>query len=323
MNQPYPIRLELPTQFGMKTVNTFLLKGEENVLIDSGEHSPATWDALQTGLGEANLQIEDIDRILITHAHVDHIGMAARVAEVADAEVWVSDKCKDWALNPHELFRTRGKVISQTLEKLLGKEKYEALSPMLYSFSDDMQSLWQPVPEDRIHIFPHSGHLQLAGIPWEVHYVPGHSHTQSCFFHRDSGTLLSADMLLRITPTPVIEDTEGSDVRNRSIFQLLDSYESLLQLPIDRVFPGHYEIFDQAHEVIDLQVGRIHLRKEECLTLIQAGNQDFLSLYSQMYQGPSLPAVNMLVGYLDLLESEGKIRIEEAYPEAAKIVVGP
>ena len=322
MNEPYPIRLELPTQFGMKTVNSFLFKGEENVLIDSGEHTPAAWDALLAALGEEGLHIEDIDRVIITHAHVDHIGMAARVAEAADAEVWVSDKCKDWAIRPHQLFQTRGKVITTTLESLMGKEKYDALSPMLYSFSADMRSLWQPIPEERIHIYGHSGSLQLAGLPWEVHYVPGHSHTQSCFFHRDSGALLSADMLLKITPTPVIEDTEGTDVRNRSIFQLLDSYDRLLDLPIQRVFPGHYEIFDQSSKVIEQQVGRIHFRKEECLQFIQQGHQNFLSLYSLMYQGPSLPAVNMLVGYLDLLENEGKIRIEEAYPEPARIVVG-
>lgn len=321
MNQPYPIRLELPTQFGMKTVNSFLFKGEENTLVDSGENTPGSWEALQTGLTEAGLQITDIDRIVITHAHVDHIGMAARVAEVADAEVWVSDKCRDWAIQPAEFFQDRGEIITQTLKNLFGEEKYSFLLPMLQGFSKDLHLLWDPIPESRLHVYPHSGHLQIAGRAWEVLYVPGHSRTQSCFYHRDSGVLLSADMLLRITPTPVIEEKEGSPTRNRSIFQLLDSYEHLLRLPIQRVFPGHYEIFDHAHKVINQQVERIHFRKEECLQWIQKGHQDFLTLYSLMYQGPSLPAVNMLVGYLDLLEREGRIKIEEAYPEPARVVL--
>lgn len=319
MNDPYPIRLELPTQFGMKTVNSYLLKGEENVLIDCGEHTEGSWEAIQAGLSQGGIQLEEIDRVVITHAHVDHMGMAARVAKAANAQVWVSDKCADWALRPQKLFRDRGNIIGRTLEHLLGKESYESVLPMLKGLSKDMSSLWQPIPKDRLHIFPHSGHLSMAGLSWETLYVPGHSSTQSCFFHRDSGVLLSADMLLRITPTPVIEEKEGASTRNRSIFELLDSYKRLTAFPIKKVFPGHYEIFEEAHKVLDQQVGRIHFRKEECLQLIKKGHQDFLSLYSLMYQGPSLPAINMLVGYLDLLEQEGRIKVEEAFPAPARI----
>ena len=91
----------LPTIFGMKTVNSFVIQGgDEVVLIDSGEDTDASYDAMVAGLAEQDLLLSDIDRIIITHSHVDHIGMAQRVAEAANAKVWVSEKTEAYAVDP-------------------------------------------------------------------------------------------------------------------------------------------------------------------------------------------------------------------------------
>ncbi len=320
MKEPHIIRIELPTQFGMKSVNSYLVKGEELTLVDCGENSEDSWKALCWGLKEAGLLPSDIEKIIITHPHVDHIGMAARVAETADVPVWVSDKCKDWALQPGQFSSTRGKVILDTMEELLGAQMYKQAFPQFEQISSQLNASWLPLPEEEIRIYPHQGNLTLGGIEWEVHYVPGHTYTQSCFFHRESGKLLSADMLLKITPTPVVEAEPEGQKRRKNIIELLASYQQLKALEIQQVYPGHYEIFSDAPRVIEQQIARIHMRKDECFYLIQQGQQHFLSLYSTMYKVPSLPAFNMLIGYLDLLEFEGKIRWEEASPEPSKII---
>jgi len=71
-----PIRIELPTIYGMKSVNAYLFLDPEPTLIDCGEKTDASWKALQSALAVYNLAVKDIKKVIITHAHVDHIGEA-------------------------------------------------------------------------------------------------------------------------------------------------------------------------------------------------------------------------------------------------------
>jgi len=74
----------------MKTVNAFLVIGDAVTLVDTGENSPECWEAMTKGLNDNGLTINDIDEIVITHAHVDHMGMARRISDESGAKVMVS-----------------------------------------------------------------------------------------------------------------------------------------------------------------------------------------------------------------------------------------
>ncbi|MEZ4518693.1 MAG: MBL fold metallo-hydrolase [Chloroflexota bacterium] len=86
-----PIRIELPTGLAVGTVNAYLFIQPEPVLIDAGIKSEECWEALVTQLAEYGLAPRDLSRIVITHAHVDHFGLAARLVEESDATVWSCD----------------------------------------------------------------------------------------------------------------------------------------------------------------------------------------------------------------------------------------
>ena len=120
-------------------------------------------------------------------------------------------------------------------------------------------------------------------------------------------------MLMHKTPTPVIEaDPTCPENRKPALPQMIASYHQIAQLKISRVFPGHYERFEDAHQKIREQLGRIHWRKEQALGFVQEGHHDFLSLLRCMYgKNLSIPAVPMMLGYLDILEAEGKIEVKK------------
>ena len=83
-------------------------------------------------------------------------------------------------------------------------------------------------------------------------------------------------------------------------------------MKLGTVYPGHYESFDNGHELIQKQMKRIDLRKNECYDIIGKGEHSFYKIYQEMYKGAiHMPAIIMLVGYLDLLEEEGRVIIEE------------
>jgi hypothetical protein len=120
-------------------------------------------------------------------------------------------------------------------------------------------------------------------------------------------------MLLSITPTPVIDVTlEPPYKREKSLQQMVASYEKFAQLEVNMVYPGHYTPFNNHREIIDKQLNRIRQRKDECLSHIQAGTQEFMELLHKLYgTNFSIPALPMLVGYLDLLADENLIKTEK------------
>lgn len=303
-------RLELPTQFGMKTVNSFLIKGDENVLIDCGEDSDESLSALKGHLKDHHLDFSDIDRIILTHAHVDHMGMAERVSTLANCEVWTSELVEPWALDPDTMWSTRESLMLPFLMSFFDEATLSVIQGGYMQMMGNVRKAWKPISKDKIKTFESEGFLEIDGHMWDVVYMPGHSATQSTFYHSPSTSYFSADMLLRITPTPVIEPSlENPKERERGIIKMLESYERLSKMDIGRVYPGHYDIFENHQAVIDRQVKRIHQRSEECLNIIKGGTNSFLEIFNVLYEGRfHMPALIMLIGYLDLLEEKGLIQ---------------
>lgn len=306
-----PIRLELPTFFAMKTVNSYLFIGDKPTLIDCGEKTEETWLALESELSKYNLQIRDIKRLVITHAHVDHMGMANKVSEHSGAKVWVSDYVFDWAVNFREMWDRRTALMLSFLEARLGTAEASGLVlKNMAGMFNKIHQVWDAIPAERLERFSVGQMLELGGAQWEVHYFPGHSITQTCFYQPNNQYLLSADMLLNRTPTPVIDvQPDNPSERVKSLSQMLDSYARISKMHIAKVFPGHYEPFEDAQGLIKDQVRRIHNRKLQCLELIKSGYTSFIGLYEKMYKGSwNLATLAMLIGYLDILMDEGYIK---------------
>ena len=305
-----PIRIELPTIFGMKTVNSFLFKEPEPILIDCGENTPECWDALNKGLTENGLTLADIKKIYITHMHIDHVGMAGRIAKEYGTEIWVNEKSVDRVLNYIEFGRSIKHVTFNITTKLWGVDPNDTSNPM-YSAGQSMgktRETWSGIPENNLKVYKIGDTLNFGGDEWEVVFMPGHSDTQTIYLQKESKRILSADMLLTVTPTPFYELTGGlTGDRIKGLPVMMDSYNRLNELDFLVAYPGHYENIINPKEVIKKQVDHIHKRKMQCFEFIKEGNDNYAKLYMKMYERFSLTAVTMLVGYLDLLVEEEKI----------------
>src|SRR5881392_1246442 len=86
------IPITLPTPFYIGPVNVYLIKDDPITLIDTGPKTKETVDVLRAGLRNAGISISDIRRIVLTHAHEDHCGLARQVRDEAkNAEILVHD----------------------------------------------------------------------------------------------------------------------------------------------------------------------------------------------------------------------------------------
>ena len=91
----YYLPLPVPNS-DLAHINTYLVRGDnECLLIDTGWNTAETFDSLKKQLAEIGVHFKDISRIIITHVHPDHYGLAGRLKQLSRAKIAVHHLEKD------------------------------------------------------------------------------------------------------------------------------------------------------------------------------------------------------------------------------------
>jgi glyoxylase-like metal-dependent hydrolase (beta-lactamase superfamily II) len=210
-------------------VNFYLVEeGGRLLLVDAG--APGDWDLLVravTGLGR---RLEDLEAVLLTHAHADHIGTAERARTTAGARVWVHQGDAAMATSG-KATKTDGKVRSY----LLRSEFYRTL------FSLARRGATRIVPVREVGTFADGETLDLPGRPRAVH-APGHSPGSAALLLEGRRVLLAGDVLATRNP---LTGRLGPQIMpsglNSDTPQALRSLAALDGIAADVVLPGHGE----------------------------------------------------------------------------------
>jgi len=301
------IRLELPTFFDTMTVNAWFVPGEEPTLIDCGEKTEKTWDVLTASLKKLGYKIQDIQKIIITHGHLDHMGMANRIIQNSDARVWVNELVFPWTQDLRAMLEKRSAAIMSVIDPNLPEKEAQEFRGFGYPI---LAPFWDEIPEERINIFPLSGHIDIGGENWVILYTPGHCVNQTCFLHPGKGLLFSADMLMKIIPNPIIDALPQSTLqRTKSLPGQVASYNKLLELDFNMVYPGHFQAFENGKALVQKQLAKIDARKNHCLQSIQSGHHSVIEIVHQLYPGRVNNAtIFMVLGLLDILLEKNEVQ---------------
>ena len=89
--------LRIPTPFAVGRVNTYLIEDDPLTLVDSGPNSGRALDELQHQLAEHGRSIDDIELVVLTHQHIDHLGLVDIIVGHSGAEVAAIDKLAGFA----------------------------------------------------------------------------------------------------------------------------------------------------------------------------------------------------------------------------------
>jgi glyoxylase-like metal-dependent hydrolase (beta-lactamase superfamily II) len=306
-----PIRIELPMSI-MGTVNVYLFPSPEPTLIDAGFNSEASWDALLAGLAQYHLHPADLKRVIITHTHADHLGLAARIAQAGAAQIFIEERAAAWLYDFPGQWDQRTAYYRAEFLPALGFPP--AIITEFEQWMAHTRANWQPIPEQQIATFAFSEPLLLGDAPWQVLDLPGHDSHLTGFYQAETRSLLSSDALIIPTATAVITAPSPGQPRTAALPQMMESLQRLAALEIDTVFPGHGEPFGDHRTVIAGQLQRIEERTEACYAIVAGGAMTVATIFADLYgeRAAKVGAMGvwMVVGYLDRLLAAGRIQIE-------------
>ena len=87
----YQITLTL-SGFNPGSINVYLIRDNNKyTIVDTGWDSPPSVQALETQLAEQSICFTDIDRVVITHCHIDHLGMIGRFKQSHNAKIYLHE----------------------------------------------------------------------------------------------------------------------------------------------------------------------------------------------------------------------------------------
>src|SRR3954447_8692244 len=134
------IPISLPTPFYIGAVNVYLVKEDPITIIDTGPKTREAIDALRAGLRQHGLTTGDVRRIVLTHAHEDHCGLARSLRDEAkNAEVFVhgwetGHRHSRLEYEEHRMLLVRAGVPDAEIERMRGL--YEYMRRYADSFGD-------------------------------------------------------------------------------------------------------------------------------------------------------------------------------------------
>src|SRR5215213_1384429 len=205
-------RISLPTPFYVGPVNVYLVQEDPLTLIDVGPRSDDTLKALRSGLDRLGHRLSDIKRIVISHAHADHYGLAQLVVEESGAEVLIHawDAPAVSASSDYAAYRELLAVIGVPREMI---EKMEAGYEKFLGFTYPMKKV-EPLEDGDEIVFEHES--------LTVVHTPGHTPGSICLVRSSNRLVFSSDTVLKnITPNPVLSPDPYDETKR---FQSLGEY---------------------------------------------------------------------------------------------------
>ncbi len=303
-------QISLPTPWpAVGPVHVYVVREDPVTLIDTGVDTPESREALLTGLRALRLEVRDIRRVLMTHAHQDHYGQTGWLQEVSGAEVWLHPDeagkvhTPDWWIAARDRALTEAGVPPevQALIDRYWRRGRRLARPL---------ARWQAIGDGQRFRFER-GELQAV-------HLPGHALGHTGFFDPETGVLVGGDhLLLGVTPNPIMEPLPDghptavphAPYRALTLGLFLDALRRVKRLPVRRVLPGHGPEIDDHITVADGYLARHERRLSSLLQRLGDGRTAFdltQEVYPRAKELDIFLALSEVLAHLDLMVVQGR-----------------
>jgi glyoxylase-like metal-dependent hydrolase (beta-lactamase superfamily II) len=309
--------LAIPTPFQVGSVNCYLIDDDPLTLLDTGPNSGTSLDALELALAEHGRRIEDLELIVLSHQHMDHLGVASILARRSGAEIAALDVLAPWVatydegMDADDAFAERvmtehGIPEDVRLALLATSHAYRALGAAC--------TVTQP--------FADGAELRFRDRALRVHHRPGHSPSDTIFHDVERRIVLGADHLIKhISSNPLISrplevplDDDPPD-RPHALEIYLASMRATREMEeVDVVLPGHGEPVDDHVALIDYRFAMHARRARKIRRLLEDGPLTAYeiagALWGTVAVSQAYLTLSEVLGHADLLVADGRV-VEE------------
>jgi len=261
------------------------------------------------GLAELGHSLEEIELVILTHQHIDHLGLVSIVAERSGADVAAIDVAVPFVENyPEEAQKDDEFARSVMLRNGIPADVVSALSAVSQAFR-----AWG-ARADVTRVLHEGDSIAFRDRTLHVHHRPGHSPTDTIFHDRERRLLLSADHLLgHISSNPLItRPPDGSTERPQALVTYLRSLEQTREMDLDLVLPGHGDPIEDHRTVIDGRFLLHRRRAEKIHQLIAAGPRTAYEIAQELWGNVAVTqaylTLSEVLGHVDLLTNDGRVR---------------
>ncbi len=299
-------RISVPTPFAVGRVNLYLIEDNPLTLVDSGPNSGTSLDVIEGELRRLGHRIEDLERILVSHQHIDHIGLVQILARRSGAEVAALDRLKPFLEGYRDTAAAEDDFATATM---LRHGVSEEVSTALRSVSLAYRGWGAGATVTRT--LTEGETLTFAGRSLEVLYRPGHSATDTVFHDRERRLLIGADHLLKtISSNPLISRPLDGGERRRALIEYIESLRKTREMNLELVLPGHGDPIEDHRELIDRRLVLHARRANKILDLIaerQRSAHDIAqALWGNIAVTQAFLTLSEVLGHTDLLVAEGR-----------------
>ncbi len=301
--------LRIPTPFAVGRVNCYLLEDEPLTLIDTGPNSGKALDELQSQLAERGHSIEDLELLVITHQHIDHLGLAEIVAERSGAEVAALGIAAERLANfSEDAEREDAFAVDLMLRSGIPEEVARALQSVSRSFRGWGSKVEVTKPLEDGQVVPFRDRILQA------FHRPGHSPSDTVFWDEERRILIAADHLIaHISSNPLISPPlDGSNERPQALVTYIESMRKTREMPAEIVLSGHGEPITDHVALIDSRIAGHDRRKEKIHRLIaeqpRSGYELAQAIWGNVAVTQAFLTLSEVIGHADLLVNEGRVR---------------
>ncbi|MDY6903736.1 MAG: MBL fold metallo-hydrolase [Thermodesulfobacteriota bacterium] len=308
----YRITLPLPGK-RPGPVNVYLFAGRDHTaLLDTG--TAKGFNVLERALSEHGLAMGDLDRIVLTHSHVDHYGGVNRIQAAVGAPVEVAgnfERPVSIATGLNVSRKTLGSFLALMGVPLVIRSAMRALSSGFALLGDKC---------DVTQYLQEGDHIQLGDYEFQVLETPGHTLDSICLYNDATGMLFSGDHILpHITPNAFVMLEEESPLPVRmSQKEFYDSLERVRALSPDVVFPAHGTRITDLDGVVRMYRDSFEKREAAIVDIIAAGQSSVYAIARKLFPNMDrtrLPleiflAASEVYTHLQVLDDKGVVSMD-------------
>lgn len=319
--------LAVPTPFAVGRVNCYLIEDEPLTLLDAGPNSGTSLTALEAALDEHGRRVEDLERIVVTHQHIDHIGLLDILAKRSGAEVCALDRLAPWLAGYKQEMEANDSFSAEImLCNGIPQDVTYALRTVSASFRawGASAQVTRRLAEGEL--------LQFASRAWRVLFRPGHSPSDTVFLDEASGELFGGDHLIKhissnplisrpLRPVPVGAGNGGEEQassagdvgeRPRALMIYMDSLRATREMELEVVYAGHGVPVEDHRKLIDERMKMHDRRANKLYALIAERPRSAYELAQEMWGNVAVTqaflTLSEVLGHVDVLIDEGRVR---------------